>query len=156
MIDALDSAATRWFIQAMESSGKFSLNLLAKSVAIVLRGIGRLTGGGFLEQMAGFITHLNDLFGGFRGRAMQGSEAFRGAEFAYLIISTPAPAALREASFFAERLVEHGMRRDALVVNRVHRRPRAEPNAAQVAQALSAHRIELGGDPVARLLRVIN
>ena len=59
----------RWFIQAFESSGKFSLNLVAKSVAVVLRGIGKITGGGFLQQVAEFVNGLNDLFGGFRQRA---------------------------------------------------------------------------------------
>ena len=35
LINALDSAAMRWFIQAFESGGKFSLNLVARSVAVV-------------------------------------------------------------------------------------------------------------------------
>ena len=123
LMDALDSGAMRWFIQAIEKSGKFSLNLVAKSVAVVLRGIGKLTGGGFLQQMAEFIVNLNDLFGGFRERATQVAEAFRGREFAYVLITTPAPVAVQEALFFAERLQEQGMRRDAFVVNRVHRKP---------------------------------
>jgi anion-transporting ArsA/GET3 family ATPase len=156
LMQALDSAAMRWFMQAMQASGRFSLNLVAKSVAIVLRGIGRLTGGGFLEQMAGFITDLNDLFGGFKERASQVSAAFRGPEVGYVIVATPSRAALGEASFFAERLLEQGMRRDAFVVNRVHRRPRFNPSPEQVAEALKAHELRLGPDGSERLLRALD
>jgi hypothetical protein len=34
----------RWFVEAFQSTGKLSLNLLARSAAIVLRGIGKITG----------------------------------------------------------------------------------------------------------------
>jgi anion-transporting ArsA/GET3 family ATPase len=155
LIDALDSGAMRWFIQAMEKSGKFSLNLVAKSVALVLRGIGKLTGGGFLEQMAEFIVNLNDLFGGFRERATQVAEAFRGPEFAYVLVTTPAPLAVQEALFFAERLESQGMRRDALVVNRVHRKPRAAPTLEEVQRAIQRHGLDLGQNGPERLLRAL-
>ncbi len=155
LINALDSKAMRWFIQAFESSRRFSLNLVAKSVAVVLRGIGKLTGGGFLEQMAEFIADLNDLFGGFRERAREVSSAFRGDEFAYVIVTTPSPAALREAVFFAERLEEQGMRQDALVVNRVHRAPRSIPTTAEIQAALVAHDLDLGADGPNRLLECL-
>ena len=46
LVEALDSATMRWFVQAFESTGKLSLNLLARSAAVVLRGLGRITGGG--------------------------------------------------------------------------------------------------------------
>jgi anion-transporting ArsA/GET3 family ATPase len=156
LIQALDSAAMRWFIQAFETSGKFSLNLLAKSVAIVLRGIGRLTGGGFLEQMAEFISELNDLFGGFRERATEVARAFRGEDFGYVLVTTPAPLAIRELVYFSERLVEQGMRRDAFVVNRVHRYPRFQPSLDEIRASLSRHGLELGTEGPERLARALD
>jgi anion-transporting ArsA/GET3 family ATPase len=155
LIDALDSAAIRWLMQAFEHSGRFSLNLVAKSVAMVLRGIGKLTGGGFLQQMAEFLTDLNDLFGGFRARASEVAVAFRGNEFAYVLVTTPAPAAIREAVFFAERLGELGMRRDAFVVNRVHRRPRLSPTLEEIQSAMQRHAVNLGEDGPERLERAL-
>jgi anion-transporting ArsA/GET3 family ATPase len=155
LIHALDSAAIRWLMQAFEQSGRFSLNLVAKSVAVVLRGIGKLTGGGFLEQMAAFVTDLNDLFGGFRERATQVAAAFRGPEFGYVLVTTPAPAAVREALFFADRLEEQGMRRDAFVVNRVHRRPRAQPSRDEIREAIARHGLTLGADGAERLERAL-
>lgn len=155
LINALDSAAIRWLMQAFETSGRFSLNLVAKSVAVVLRGIGKLTGGGFLEQMAAFVTDLNDLFGGFRQRATEVAAAFRGPEFAYVLVTTPAPAAVREALFFADRLAEQGMSKDAFVVNRVHRRPRALPARDEIQAALARHAIDLGATGAERLARAL-
>jgi anion-transporting ArsA/GET3 family ATPase len=155
LMDALDSAAMRWFIQAFSTSGKFSLNLVAKSVAVVLRGIGRLTGGGFLEQMAEFINELNDLFGGFKQRAEEVAKAFRGDDFAYVLVTTAAPVAIREALFFADRLVEQGMRRDAFVVNRVHRPPRARPVLDEIGESLDRHRIRLDARGAERLERAL-
>ncbi len=74
LVGAIDSAAIRWFVQAFQSSGKLSFNLLAKSTAAILRGIGRLTGGGFLEQIASFISEINDIFGSWRARADEVAE----------------------------------------------------------------------------------
>ncbi len=152
---AIDSAAMRWFIQAFENSGKFSLNLVAKSVALVLKGIGRLTGGGFLEQMAEFVTELNDLFGGFKSRAAQVAAAFRSPDFAYVLVTSPAPMAIREVLYFAERLSEQGMAQDAFVVNRLHRAPRSVATLTEAEDAISRHGLTLGEGAAERLVRAV-
>jgi anion-transporting ArsA/GET3 family ATPase len=117
----------------------------------MMRGIGRLTGGGFLEQIAEFITDLNDLFGGFKERAREVASAFRGDDFAYVLVTTPAPVAVREALFFADRLIEQGMRRDAFVVNRVHRKPRARPSLDEIESSLTRHSLALEAHGAQRL-----
>jgi anion-transporting ArsA/GET3 family ATPase len=154
LIGALDSAATRWFVQAFETSGKLSFNLLAKSTAAILRGIGRLTGGGFLEQIASFITEINEIFGSWRARATEVAGALRGPEVAYVLVTTPDPLSVREVLYFAERLREQSMRRDAFVVNRVHPVYGAVPSAADVERAVAAHGIPLGPGAADRLRRV--
>src|SRR5262249_25923809 len=136
LIGALDSAATRWFVQAFQSSGKLSLNLLAKSTAAILRGIGKLTGGGFLEQVASFITEINEIFGSWRARANEVAGALRGPDVAYVLVTTPDPLSVREVLYFAERLREQSMRRDAFVVNRVHPVFGEVPSAADVERAV--------------------
>jgi anion-transporting ArsA/GET3 family ATPase len=125
LIEAIDSAAMRWLVETFERSGRFSLNLVARGVALVLRGIGRLTGKGFLEHLAEFVAELNDLFGGFRERAAAVAKAFRSKEMAYVLVTSPAPAAIDEVSYFAARLREQGMRPDAVVINRLQLAPEA-------------------------------
>jgi len=123
LIEAIDSAAMRWLVQTFEKSGRFSLNLVARGVAFVLRGIGRLTGKGFLEHLAEFVVELNELFGGFRERAAAVAKAFRSPDLGYVLVTSPAPAAIDEVSFFAARLREQGMHPDAVVVNRLQPNP---------------------------------
>ena len=113
----VDSPAMRWFIQAFEGAGKFSLKLVGKGAAFLLRGLSKFTGTGFLEVVAEFVTDFNDLFGGFRERARQVAEALRSPEVAFVIVTSPNPLAMEEAIFFARRLEEAGMRRDAFVIN---------------------------------------
>jgi anion-transporting ArsA/GET3 family ATPase len=156
LVEALDGPAIRWFIQAFDRSRKLSLNLVAQSVAVVLRGVSKLTGGGFLEQMAELITDLNDLFGGFRDRAKRVADAFRASDVGYVMITSPAPLAIREITYFAERLEEHGMQSDGFVVNRVHAAPPLRPSEADIREAGRRHAIPLGADAAARIERVVS
>ncbi len=123
LVSALDSATMKWFLTAFQSSGKLSLNLLAKSASVVLKGIGKITGGGFLEAMAEFITELNDLFGGFKERARIVQKTLRSDDVAFVLVTSPAPMSIREVLYFAERLHESGMRAGSIVVNRMRVAP---------------------------------
>ena len=153
LVGALDSSATRWFMQAFQSSGKFSFNLLAKSTAAILRGIGKITGGGFLEQIAVFISEFNELFGGWRERATVVASALRGPDVAYVLVTTPDPLSVREVIYFADRLREQSMRRDAFVVNRVHPTYGRLPDVTEIEAALTARELHLGRDASVRLRR---
>jgi anion-transporting ArsA/GET3 family ATPase len=153
LVGAIDSAATRWFVQAFQGSGKLSFNLLARSTAAILKGIGKLTGSGFLEQIAAFISEVNELFGGWRKRAEMVSAALRGPEVAYVLVTTPDPLCVREVLYFADRLREQKMRRDAFVVNRVHPIYGRLPGPAEVAAALAESDLPMGPGAAERLLQ---
>ena len=137
LMEALDSATMKWFVQAFESGGKFSLNLIAKSAAAILRGIGRITGGGFLEAMAEFIGELNDLFGGFKERAKRVEASLRGDEVAFVLVTSASPPSIQEVLYFADRLSDAHMPRGAFVVNRFHLPP-ARSEGITAAEAASA------------------
>jgi anion-transporting ArsA/GET3 family ATPase len=152
LVGAIDSAAVRWFFQAFHTSGKLSLNLLQASAAAVLRGIGKITGRGFLAQVASFITEVNELFGGWRKRADVVAAALRGPEVAYVLVTTPDTMCVREVLFFAERLRAQGMRADAYVVNRVHPPGGKLPSKAELERAIARRRLELDEGAPARIL----
>lgn len=139
LVEALDSPAMRWLVQAIQPTGGFSMRLLARGVAALLRTMGRMTGRGFLEDMAAFVGELNELFGGFKERASEVSRAFRAPDFGYLLVAAPSGPALEEARFFAERLKRSGLRADALVLNRVHT-PVTTPAPADAIASLLAER----------------
>lgn len=154
LVGAIDSAAMRWFVQAFQSSGKLSFNLLAKSTAVVLKGIGKLTGSAFLEQIAAFVSEINDLFGGWKKRADEIATALRGSDVAYVLVTTPDPLSVREVLFFADRLRSQGMARDAFVVNRVHPKYGDVPDEAHVAAA--AEKLGLAPGLAPRLCHAAN
>lgn len=145
LVDAIDSPAIRWFLQAFEGAGKMSFSLVGKGAAFLLRSLGKFTGTGFLEQVAEFVTGINDLFGGFRDRAAEVSGALRSPEVAFVVVTSPAPLAIQEALFFSERLREAGMRRDAVVLNGVHALL-PEPQGTTAELEAELRRVEPGLD----------
>ncbi|MFT3927295.1 MAG: ArsA-related P-loop ATPase [Myxococcales bacterium] len=119
LIEAIDSPAMRWFIQAFSGAGKLGFSLVGRGAQMVLKGLAKITGGEFLDSVAQFVSDINDLFGGFTTRAKAVSEALRSPEVAFVLVTSPEPLAVKEAIFFAEKLGEHGMRQQATVINRV-------------------------------------
>jgi anion-transporting ArsA/GET3 family ATPase len=147
----VDSPAMSWLVQTIEGEKGFSLSLLTRGAKVVLAGISKLTGAGFIEQVAHFITDFNDLFGGFRKRAEEVASALRSPEVAFVIVTSPAPLAVAEAIFFGDRLKEGGMRREAFVINQVHPLV-AEPSATTAALEAEAKKLLPEGADAPRLV----
>ena len=120
LIDAIDSPAMRWFLQVFEGAGKEAFGLVGRGATVLLKGIGRITGLAFLEQVAEFVSGINELFGGFKERAEQVSDALRSPEVAFVLVTSPDPLAIEEARFFSDKLEAAGMNREAIIVNQVH------------------------------------
>ncbi len=120
LIDAIDSPAMRWFLQVFEGAGKEAFGLVGRGATVLLKGIGRITGIEFLEKVAEFVSGINDLFGGFKERAEQVSNALRSPEVAFVLVTSPDPLAVGEARFFSDKLEAAGMNREAVIVNQVH------------------------------------
>jgi anion-transporting ArsA/GET3 family ATPase len=129
LIEAIDSPAMRWFLQVFEGAGKEAFGLVGRGATVLLKGIAKITGIEFLEQVAEFVGGINDLFGGFKERAEQVSSALRSPEVAFVLVTSPDPLAIGEARFFSDKLKAAGMNREAIIVNQVH--PLIEePNAS--------------------------
>ncbi|MBT8452241.1 MAG: AAA family ATPase [Deltaproteobacteria bacterium] len=140
LIDAIDSPAMRWFLQVFEGAGKEAFGLVGRGATVLLRGIGKITGIEFLEQVAEFVSGINDLFGGFKERAEQVSNALRSPEVAFVLVTSPDPLAIGEARFFSDKLQDAGMKREAIIINQVHTLiPKPEiSEEAQVAELRAA------------------
>ena len=155
LVSALDSAAMRWFIEVFQESGSMSFNLLAKTAAVVLKGIGKVTGGGFLQQVAEFVTQLNDLFGGFKERAAEVAKSLRAPDVAFVLVTSPAPMAIQEVLFFAERLRDQGMPQDAFVVNRINQPPHSQTDPASARAEVARLGLLLDDDAGDRLVQAV-
>ena len=137
LVGAIDSPVMRWFVQQMQA--KSSVSLLGKGAALVLRGLAKFTGIEFLEHVGEFLKDINELFGGFRERAKAVYEDLRGDDVAFVIVTSPSPLAVGEATFFSHKLTDYGIRPSAVVVNRVHAaaETHGETNANKLAARLT-------------------
>lgn len=130
MIDAMDSPAVKAFVTAFQRTGSLSLNILSRAMAKVLSGLSTFTGGGFLEQVAEFLTDIQGLFGGFRERAGRVRESLSAGNVAFVVVTSTDPMAIGEAMYFVERLQANGMNAEGVVVNRVRLAPEIPPPTA--------------------------
>jgi anion-transporting ArsA/GET3 family ATPase len=80
----------------------------------------KLLGAQVLRDAQTFITAFDTMFGGFRERAEATYKLLQAPGTSFLVIATPEPDALREASYFVERLDEERMPLAGLILNRVH------------------------------------
>lgn len=140
--DRLSSMLDGRFIKLLLAPAKGPARLLSAGFGIVTSALNKVLGAQVLTDMQTFIAAFDTLFGGFRQRA-EGTYALLQADgTAFLVVAAPEPAAMREASYFVERLAGENMPLAGLVVNRVHETG-ADGIEAVDAQS-AAHKLEGG------------
>ncbi|MDQ1617999.1 MAG: hypothetical protein QOE19_568 [Actinomycetota bacterium] len=97
----------------------------------------KILGAQVLKDMQTFVAALDTMFGGFRERAETTYRLLQAPGTAFVVVAAPERDALREASYFVERLGEERMPLAGLVLNRVH---------TSAAPALSAERALVGAE----------
>ena len=120
------------------------------------RIISKVLGGQLLRDISSFVTALDTMFGGFRERATATYELLRRPGTWFVVVATPEPDALREASYFVDRLSSEGMPLAGLVLNRTHP-PATTALSATRAEGAAEEVVEAGGpgaDLAAAALRV--
>ena len=90
------------------------------AMSLAMRGISTIIGGEILRDVANFVQSLDSMFGGFQERANRTYELLKQPGTEFVVIAAPEPDALREASFFVERLSKDSMPLTGLIVNRTH------------------------------------
>jgi anion-transporting ArsA/GET3 family ATPase len=140
----LDGRMIRLLTAPAKAGGKAYLRVVTVSVGMVARVFTKVIGGELLNDLSTFVTALESMFGGFRERAQQTYELLKKPGTAFLVVAAPEPDALREASYFVERLSEERMPLAGVVVNRTRRVAGVEG-----APPLSAARAEVAADALA-------
>jgi len=138
VVDTPPSRSALDFLDAPERLGRFLDGRLIRVLTAPVkagRPFGRVLNAGFsvmtgamtkllgaqvLRDAQTFITAFDTMFGGFRERAEATYKLLQAPGTSFLVIATPEPDALREASYFVERLAEERMPLAGLILNRVH------------------------------------
>jgi anion-transporting ArsA/GET3 family ATPase len=137
----LDGRMIRLLTAPAKAGGRAYLRVVTVSVGMVARVFTKVIGGELLNDLSTFVTALESMFGGFRERAQQTYDLLKKPGTAFLVVAAPEPDALREASYFVERLSEERMPLAGVVVNRTRL---AEPVAG--AAPLRAGRAEAAAE----------
>src|SRR5450432_2797658 len=139
----LDGRLLRLLTSPAKVGSRAYLRVLNVGFGVVTGALTKILGAQVLRDAQTFVTALDTMFGGFRERAEYTYQLLRAPGTSFLVIAAPAPDALREASYFVERLAVEGMPLAGLILNRVHRLPAARLSAARslaAAETLQAVR----------------
>ncbi len=127
----LDGRLLRLLTAPAKMGGRAYLRLLNAGVGVVTGMLTKVLGAQVLRDAQTFVSALDTMFGGFRERADYTYRLLRAHGTAFLVIAVPEGDALREASYFVERLDSEGMPLAGLILNRVHQSPAAHLSAAR-------------------------
>jgi anion-transporting ArsA/GET3 family ATPase len=112
-------------------SGLSAMRMLNAGFSMMTGALTKVLGAQVLKDAQTFVTALDTMFGGFRERAESTYRLLQAPGTAFLVVAAPEPDALREASYFVERLDEERMPLAGLILNRVHTSPAARLSAAR-------------------------
>ena len=152
----LDGTMIRLLTAPARAGGRAGMKFASAGFLFFSRIISKILGGQLLRDISAFVAALDTMFGGFRERATATYELLRRPGTWFVVVASPEPDALREASYFVDRLSAEGMPLAGLVLNRTHppattalSATRADGAAEEVAESGVA-----GADVAAGALRV--
>jgi anion-transporting ArsA/GET3 family ATPase len=107
------------------------MKVLNAGFAMMTGALTKILGAQVLKDAQTFVTAFDTMFGGFRERAEATYRLLQAPGTAFLVVAAPEPDALREASYFVERLDAERMPLAGLILNRVHTSPASRLSAAR-------------------------
>ena len=107
-------------IRLIMAPGRGVGRFVTGAMSLAMRGVSTIVGGQLLKDASNFLQSLESLFGGFQDRADRTYAMLSKPGTHFLVIAAPEPDALREASFFVDRLSTEHMPLAGLVLNRTH------------------------------------
>ena len=134
----LDGRMIRLLTGPAKVGGKAYFKVVTASLTLVARAFTKVIGSELLSDLSSFVTALESMFGGFRERAEQTYQLLSQPGTAFVVVAAPEPDALREASYFVERLAGEGMPLAGVVVNRTRITEGAAPLTAAEAGVAAA------------------
>jgi len=107
------------FLKLLLAPARGPLRLMSAGFNVVTNAMTKVLGAQVLKDVQTFASAFETLFGGFRERSEQTVSLLRQPHTAFLVVASPQNDALREASYFSERLRTEQMPLAGVVLNRV-------------------------------------
>jgi len=96
------------------------LRAVSAATQTFLKTVSRVVGAEVVSDAIAFFEAFEGMEAGFRERAQAVRDLLTADETAFVLVTSPRPDAVAEASFFAAKLDEAGIQVAALVINRLH------------------------------------
>jgi anion-transporting ArsA/GET3 family ATPase len=116
----LDGRLIKILSAPAKMGGMGAFKLITGGFGLVTGALNKILGSNLLGEVQSFVAALDTMFGGFRERAERTYKLLQTEGTAFVVVAAPEPDALREASYFTERLATDRMPLAGLVLNRVH------------------------------------
>ncbi|MFE2426600.1 ArsA family ATPase [Streptomyces sp. NPDC059373] len=116
----LDGRFIRLLMAPAKVGGRAGVKFLNMGMSMMTGTLNKVVGGQLLRDVQTFVAAMDSMFGGFRKRADATYKLLQANGTAFLVVAAPERDALREASYFVERLAAEDMPLAGLVLNRVH------------------------------------
>ncbi|GAA0919931.1 ArsA family ATPase [Streptomyces thermoalcalitolerans] len=131
----LDGRLIRLLTAPAKLGGRAGMKFLNVGMTMMTGTLGKLLGGQLLKDVQTFVAAMDTTFGGFRTRADATYKLLQAPGTAFLVVAAPERDALREATYFVERLAAERMPLAGLVLNRVHGSGAAQLSAERALAA---------------------
>ncbi|MBP2475292.1 anion-transporting ArsA/GET3 family ATPase [Crossiella equi] len=116
----LDGKIIRMLSAPARAGGRGLRRIVGAGFGLFTKAVSTIIGGQLLTDASNFVQAFDSMFGGFRQRAQATYELLRSPGTAFLVVAAAEPDALREASYFVDRLSGENMPLAGLVANRTH------------------------------------
>lgn len=126
LTDFLEGRFLRMFLSPGIAAGRFATRAVGVGTGLFMRAASRITGATVLDDLAEFFQSFEGMYEGFKDRAQSVYHLLQQPGSAFVVVSSPEPPSLREASYFLRRLARDGMPTAGVVVNRVTVTPGGE------------------------------
>jgi anion-transporting ArsA/GET3 family ATPase len=148
--DFLDKSVVKWFVRPYFSAGWSALRAANRTASFILHRLEQATGVSALAEISDFFTSMSGLFENFHERIARAYEVLRGAETAFVVVSSPEEQVLGDAEYLAAKMAELRMPLKGVVMNRVHaelrrkQRGALDPDDLEAVTALVARAVGAG------------
>ncbi|MET9873385.1 ArsA family ATPase [Actinacidiphila glaucinigra] len=134
----LDGRFIRLLMAPAKVGGRAGVKFLNVGMSMMTGTLSKVMGAHLLRDVQTFVAAMDSMFGGFRSRADATYKLLQANGTAFLVVAAPERDALREASYFVERLAAEDMPLAGLVLNRVHGSGAAQLTAERALAAAEA------------------
>ena len=117
----LDGRFIRILMAPARAGGRAYFKVVTGGITMATAVMTKLLGGQMLQDVQTFVAALDTMFGGFRQRAEATYALLKDSRTAFVVVAAPERDALREASYFVDRLDQERMPLAGVIVNRVQR-----------------------------------